>query len=80
MFRISFVSLLMIALSAGAEPGPAPREIRTDLHGDRLPVGAIARLGTVRWRPDGAARSLAFGPGDKTIFSCTNRELVEWDR
>ncbi|WP_020474779.1 WD40 repeat domain-containing protein [Zavarzinella formosa] len=80
MFRISLFSLFLTTLGASAEPGPVPREIRTDLYGDRLPDGAIARLGTVRWRLDGAVMSLAFGPDDKTIFSCTNQELVEWDR
>ncbi|WP_020469922.1 WD40 repeat domain-containing protein [Zavarzinella formosa] len=80
MFRISLVSLMMIALDVGAEPGPAPREIRTDLYGDRLPEGAIARLGTARWRLDGLVRFLAFGPDGKTILSCTKRELIVWDR
>ena len=32
------------------DPMPGPAKTRTDLHGDLLPAGALARLGTLRFR------------------------------
>ncbi len=48
-----------------ADSPPSPAEVRVDIHGDPLPEGAIARLGTVRYR--------AGGPG---TFLADNRTLL----
>src|SRR5207237_1709077 len=53
---------------AAADP-PAPAQIqpRLDRHGDPLPPGAVARLGTLRFRTAGEAVALAFAPDGQTI-------------
>jgi WD40 repeat protein len=49
--------------------GPAQAEQRLDRLGDPLPPGAVARLGTLRLRHDGSARSVAFSPDGKALVS-----------
>jgi len=61
---------LLLAPPAWAEPP------RTDDHGDPLPPGAVARLGTLRLR-DGAA-CVAFSPDGKTLVSGCDG-LCAWD-
>ncbi len=48
----------------------------TDHYGDPLPPGAVARLGTVRFRHEGGARRLEFSPNGKAL-AC-NSDVV-WD-
>jgi WD40 repeat protein len=69
--------------------GAAPVRAASDLHGDPLPPGALARLGTVRFRTPPGALFLAFLPGDKTLLTAgqalseweiaTGKELRRWD-
>jgi RNA polymerase sigma factor (sigma-70 family) len=63
------------------QEGAAPR--RNDSHGDALPEGAVARLGTLRFRHEGEAGSVAFSPDGKTL-AATNGEkggdaIFLWD-
>jgi WD40 repeat protein len=55
--------------SAEADPPqtPAPAGPRLDLHGDPLPDEALARLGTLRFRPGGFVSSLVFTPDGKAL-------------
>jgi RNA polymerase sigma factor (sigma-70 family) len=59
---------------------PQASQVRTDRHGDPLPEGAIARLGTVRWKHGNFVHALAYSPDGKTIATVGGgRHLVLWD-
>jgi WD40 repeat protein len=65
---------------SSARPAGGTTSPRMDLHGDPLPRGALARLGTVRLRHNSAIRSLAYSPDGKTIASGCHDGLVHlWD-
>jgi WD40 repeat protein len=69
--------LVLLAQPTRAEPP------RTDEHGDSLPPGAVARLGTARLRhivgnSIGAA-CVAFSPDGKTLVSGDDGGLCAWD-
>jgi WD40 repeat protein len=53
---------------------------RLDLYGDRMPAGAVARLGTVRWRQWASTVQLAFSPDGRTLLGSGGAgRLVVWD-
>jgi WD40 repeat protein len=69
---------LTIAAALSAEPPSVKKDApgATDRYGDALPPGAVARLGTVRFRHEGEAWRLAFSPNGKAL-ACNTQ--VVWD-
>ncbi len=65
------LSLLVIVALTGAEPA-------VDLHGDPLPPGAIARLGTVRFRAAGCV-GVVYSPDGKLLATRTQAGVVLLD-
>jgi WD40 repeat protein len=81
---------LALCLLGGMFVAPAPNEAgkavrgsepRTDLHGDPLPEGAVARFGTVRLCEPTGADFVAFSPDGKLLASISRRgfSISLWD-
>jgi WD40 repeat protein len=86
---VSFACLaVLLTLTASGRPqppdGPTPtgkkQPARTDIHGDLLPDGAIARLGTVRFGHSDRVHVVAFSPDGTIIAStCAGRFIYLWE-
>src|SRR5438067_10219773 len=71
------MSRLLVCLAALlAFVSPLPAQPR----GDTLPPGAVARLGTVRYRNVGRVFSVAFSPDGRTLLAgAWDRSIRLWD-
>src|SRR5262249_13894593 len=72
------------AIAVGAAPPDAApganAPVVADVQGDPLPAGAVARLGTNRWRHGSTIHYVAFGPEDKTLVTAGQDNTVRlWD-
>jgi RNA polymerase sigma factor (sigma-70 family) len=52
---------------------------RTDAHGDPLPPGAIARLGTIRFRHENWLHHIALSPDGQTLAAVAGQSVAFWD-
>jgi WD40 repeat protein len=78
---LPLVALPLALLAAGltvAEP-PTRDKPLTDLYGDPLPDGAVARFGTTRWKHPAGLHGIAFSPDGKTIASVGDHIPRLWD-
>ncbi|MBI3410538.1 MAG: WD40 repeat domain-containing protein [Planctomycetes bacterium] len=81
LVRILLVACLSFPLNAARAGDEKPKKPspRTDLYGDPLPEGALARFGSVRFRHAGLS-SYVFLDGGKTVVSSGgDRMLRFWD-
>jgi RNA polymerase sigma factor (sigma-70 family) len=60
---------------------PAPSDVQAELDGDPLPPGAIAQMGTIRFRHIDHATSVAFSPDSKLLASADAQggPVILWD-
>jgi RNA polymerase sigma factor (sigma-70 family) len=67
--------------NSGRKATQEPARTGVDLHGDPLPPGALARLGTIRWRHRHSTADLAtvFSPDGKSVVTAGDGTLKRWD-
>jgi WD40 repeat protein len=75
LFLVVFLAFVLGQPARGEAPGqegkkdaPASAKVRTDRHGDPLPPGAVARLGTLRYRLQGEPSLRGFTPDGKALL------------
>jgi RNA polymerase sigma factor (sigma-70 family) len=66
------------AEKAQTQQAAAEERPRTDDFDDPLPPGAVARLGTVRFRHEGSDQ-FALSPDGRTLAAAAGRSLIFWD-
>jgi RNA polymerase sigma factor (sigma-70 family) len=72
--------LLSHQVPSADKPPTSPKyQVRTDLYGDPLPPGAVARLGTERFRHGNYNKHIAWVPGASVVVSGEGQSLRFWD-
>jgi WD40 repeat protein len=80
--RLSSLLLVFLplpALGQPVEPAKPQPAVRTDRHGDPLPPGALARLGTTRFRHQGKVNFVGYS-GDGALLATAGTDALRiWD-
>jgi hypothetical protein len=71
--------LLGLTGAGSSQPVKPKSKPRLDLHGDPLPDGAVARLGTVRLRHFDEIAFVAWSPDGKQLVSCVSATTTPAD-
>ena len=71
--------LAFIPLFIAAEPAPPPHVVRFDADGVRLPPGAIARLGSTRFRHEFPVEHVAYSPDGRHLATACLGSVTVWD-
>jgi WD40 repeat protein len=75
-YRLALLTMLLTYTLGADEPAPGGGK---DIHGDPLPPGAIARLGTLRFRAGRGITHLAFSPDGKRLVAKSRSAVSVWD-
>ncbi len=78
MFLVLTLCLFSGSRALAESPPAHDKQAPTDLYGDPLPPGAIARLGTVRFRHGTFLRDVLISPDRRTLISAGG-DVAIWD-
>ncbi len=87
LFLLGTGALAWVAFSPGRQPAPAqpavpkPQAAKEDQLGDPLPEGAVARMGTLRFRHWGPLQGAAWSPDGKRLATAgsNDNQVRLWD-
>jgi WD40 repeat protein len=85
MGLVAAAACVAFAYIGAAQPAQTknqtPAAANTDQNGDPLPPGAIARMGSLRWRHGSGVSYLAFTPDGKAVLTASQDGIVRlWER